>query len=174
MASYKSLYLKGGFDGKSSLWDDAANNGISYYKGVWVFYMLRDQRGKAVFDKGLKAFLQSKKQMDINLFIRSLSEAAGTDVKHIIEPWIKSKQVPHVSTIIKEKKLSIAQEGDVFLFPIDIAFVLQDNRIVRKTFNISKNLQSFQLEGFSKDDIKSVKIDPDNKLLIKIMSENSL
>ena len=54
MANYKSLYLKEGFDGKSSLWDDASNNGISYYKGVWVFYMLRDQLGKDVFDKGLK------------------------------------------------------------------------------------------------------------------------
>jgi len=52
--------------------------------------------------------------------------------------------------------------------------MLQDNRIVRKTFNISKNLQSFRLDGFSKDDIKSIKIDPDNKLLIKIMSETSL
>ena len=174
MANYKSLYFKGGFDGKSSLWDDAANNGISYYKGVWVFYMLRAQLGRAVFDKGLKAFMQSKKQMDINLFIRNLSEAAGTDVKHIIEPWIKSKQIPHVSTLIKEKELSIAQDGDVFVFPIDIAFMLQDNRIVTKTFNISKNLQSFQLDGFSKDDIKSIKIDPDNKLLIKITSEASL
>lgn len=174
MANYKSLYFKGGFDGKSSLWDDASNNGVSYYKGVWVFYMLRKQMGSAVFDKGLKAFMQSKKQMDINLFTRSLSEAAGTDVKHIIEPWIKSKQIPHVSTLIKEKELSVAQEGDVFVFPIDIAFMLQDNRIVTKTFNISKNLQSFQLDGFSKDDIKSIKIDPDNKLLIKITSEASL
>lgn len=174
MASYKSLYFKGGFDGKSSLWDDASNNGVSYYKGVWVLYMLRDQLGKAVFDKGLKAFIQSKKQMDISLFIKSLSEAAGTDVKHVVEPWIKSKQVPHVGALITEKELSISQEGDVFVFPIDIAFMLQDNRIVRKTFNISKSLQSFQLDGFSKNDIKSIKIDPDNKLLIKIMSETSL
>ncbi|OWK72373.1 M1 family aminopeptidase [Pedobacter sp. AJM] len=174
MANYKSLYFKGGFDGKSSLWDDASNNGVSYYKGVWVLYMLRDQLGKAVFDKGLKAFIQSKKQMDISLFIKSLSEAAGTDVKHVVEPWIKSKQVPHVGALITEKELSISQEGDVFVFPIDIAFMLQDNRIVRKTFNISKSLQSFQLDGFSKNDIKSIKIDPDNKLLIKIMSETSL
>jgi len=174
MANYKSLYFKGGFDGKSSLWDDASNNGVSYYKGVWVFYMLRNQLGNSVFDKGLKAFMQSKKQMDISLFVKSLSEAAGTDVKQIIDPWIKSKQIPHVSTLIKEKELLVTQEGDVFLFPIDIAFMLKDNRILRKTFNISKNLQSFQLDGFSKDDIKSVKIDPDNKLLIKILSEVSL
>jgi len=174
MANYKSLYFKGGFDSKSSLWDDASNNGISYYKGVWVFYMLRDQLSKAVFDKGLKAFLQSKKQMDISLFMSSLSEAAGTEVKHIIEPWIKSKQIPHVSTLIKEKELTISQQGDVFVFPIDIAFMLQDNRIIKKTFNINKNIQSFTLDGFSKIDIKSIKIDPDNKLLIKIMSKNSL
>ena len=112
--------------------------------------------------------------MNIGLYIRSLSEAAGTDIKNIIEPWIKSKQIPHVGTLIKKKEISIYQEGDIFVFPIDIAFILQDNRVVRKTFNISKNLQSFRLDGFSKDDIKSIKVDPDNKLLMKIMSETSL
>ena len=54
--------------------------------------------------------------MDISIFIRSLSETAGTDVKHITEPWIKSKQVPHVGIPIKEKELSIAQEGRRFTF----------------------------------------------------------
>jgi hypothetical protein len=171
MANYKALYFKGGFDGKSSLWDDASNNGISYYKGVWVFYMLRDQLGKDVFDKGLKSFIQSKKQMDITLFMKSLSEAAGTDVKNKIEPWIRSKQVPHIDALVKENEMSIFQKGDVFFFPIDIAFTLHDKRIVRRTYQISKSRQSFKLEGFSKTDIKSINIDPDNKLLIKVISE---
>jgi len=168
MDNYKSLYLKGGFEGKSSLWDDASNNGISYYKGVWVFYMLRHQLGGDVFDKGLNAFLQSKKQMDIDLFIKSLSRAAGKDVKNIIEPWLKSKQIPDVTFTMNGDRLSVSQTGDIFVFPIDVVFLLKNGKRVSRTLNVSEKLQSFQLDGFSKAEIQSIDIDPDHKLLIKI------
>jgi len=171
-ANYKTIYFNNGFDGKTSLWEDSGNSGISYYKGVWVFYMLRNQLGSATFDKGLKTFIQSQKPMDIAYFIKCLSDVAGKDLKPVIEPWLKSKQVPHVNKILKGNELLIEQEGDVFIFPLEVSLLLKDGNTVLQSFTISKNKQSFKLNGFSTEDVSSITLDPSNKLLIKVKSNS--
>ena len=90
------------------------------------------------------------------------------DLKPVIEPWLKSKQVPHVSKILKGNELLIEQEGDVFIFPLEVSFLLKDGNTVLQSFTISKNKQSFKLNGFSAEDVSSITLDPNNKLLIKI------
>lgn len=50
LTSYKNIYFSEGFDTKVSLWDDVSNDGVSYYKGVWVFYMLEQLLGKEDFE----------------------------------------------------------------------------------------------------------------------------
>ncbi|RZJ92213.1 MAG: hypothetical protein EOO20_02550 [Chryseobacterium sp.] len=43
-----------------------------------------------------------------------------------------AQSTANTSNLIKEKELTISQQGDVIVFPLDIAFMLQDNRIVKQ------------------------------------------
>ncbi|MBD3903322.1 hypothetical protein NAL32_02605 [Chryseobacterium sp. Ch-15] len=167
MANYKAIYLNNGFDGKASLWADDSNGGVSYYKGVWVFYMLREQLGKDVFYKGLKAFIQSDEPMTIDLFVRKLGEASGRNLHPTIDPWIKSSSIPKLNNELEGDQFIVTQTGDIFNFPLEVRFILNDGRTILQTFDILQKKQSFKLDGLSKQTIKSLQLDPFNKLLIK-------
>ncbi|WP_027388515.1 M1 family aminopeptidase [Chryseobacterium gregarium] len=167
MANYKAIYLNNGFDGKTSLWVDESNGGVSYYKGVWVFYMLREQLGKDAFYKGLKAFIQSDEPMNIDLFVRKLGEASGQDLHLIIDPWIKSSSIPKLNDELEGDQFIVTQTGDIFNFPLEVRFILNDGRTILQTFDIRQKTQNFKLDGLSEQNIKSLQLDPFNKLLIK-------
>lgn len=169
LSNYRNIYFNNGYDTKVSLWDDISNGGVSYYKGVWVFYMLREQLGKDVFEKGLKAFMQTAGPMTIDLFIEKLSAAAGKDIHPVIDPWLKSKQVPHIKYSLHESVLAITQEGDIFNFPLDVQFTLHNGNKVRMNFNISSKEQSFKLADLKVADIASAVLDPDHKILMKAL-----
>ena len=168
MADHKAIYFKNDFDNKTSLWADESNGGVSYYKGVWVFYMLREQLGKEIFYRGLKGFIQSSEPMTIDLFIRKLSEASGRDLRPVIDPWIKSNSIPELSYKIDGDNFIISQAGDVFNFPLEVSFKLNDGKMLMRTFNISQKTESFKLDGLSKPTINSTQLDPLDKLLIRV------
>lgn len=169
-AAYANIYFKEGFDGTASLWEDAGNGGVSYYKGLWLLYMLQEQLGKAVFEKGLKAFMQSGKPMTIELLSAKLSEASGQNIWPVLEPWLKSRQVPHVKAVLERNGITITQEGDVFRFPLEIRFLLKNGKTVVQRFTIEKAQQHFDFTGFNADAVDSFTIDPGKKLLIKTVS----
>lgn len=171
LQNYRDFYFKGDNDMNNSLWDDVSNEGVSYYKGVWVLYMLQKQLGKPAFEKGLKDFMQSAEPMTIELFIQKLSAAAGKDIHPMINPWLKSKQVPHIKYILQADELVVNQEGDLFNFPLDVQFTLNNGIKIPATFNISLQHQSFKLPNLKSTDIASTLLDPDHKILMKIITE---
>lgn len=171
LQNYRELYFKGDFDKNNSLWDDQSNGGVSYYKGVWVFYMLQEQLGKATLEKGLKAFMQSAEPMTIELLIKKLSVAAGKDIHPMIDPWLKSRQVPHIKYNLLADKLVVTQEGDLFNFPLDVQFILNNGTKVPATFNINLKQQNFKLPQIKSADITSIVLDPNHRILMKNLTD---
>lgn len=169
LATYKKTYFSEDFDTKASLWEDVSNSGVSYYKGLWVFYMLEQLIGKDDFEKGLKAFMQSGEPMTIQLFMDKLTKTTGKKVQPFLEPWLKSKQVPHVKYALKDGALIISQEGDVLPFLLEVEFTLGDGTKTLGSFPIKDKHHRFKLSGAKFGDAKQAQLDPNNKLLIKII-----
>jgi len=167
MLNYKSIYFRNGYDGKSSLALDNSNDGVSYYKGVWVFYMLREALGEKEFYNGMKDFMDSTSPMSIQRFIQCLSTASGRDLTRVIKPWIVSTSVPTLTKSISDGQLVITQLGDVFSFPLHVAFHMKDGGIIKRKFNLTEKLSKFKLDNIYQAEISSVELDPDDKLLIK-------
>lgn len=169
LASYKKIYFSEDYDTKVSLWDDVSNSGVSYYKGVWVFYMLEQLLGKEDFEKGLKAFMQSGEPMTIEHFMDKLTKTTSKKVQPFLEPWLKSKQVPHVKYAIKDGALMINQEGDVLPFLLEVEFTLEDGTKTLGSFPIKNKQHRFKLSGAKFGGAKQALLDPNGKLLIKIL-----
>lgn len=169
LTSYKNIYFSEGFDTKVSLWDDVSNDGVSYYKGVWVFYMLEQLLGKEDFENGLKAFMQSGEPMTIPFFMDKLTKTTGKKVQPFLEPWLKSKQVPHVRAVLKDNALVVSQEGDVLPFLLEVEFTLGDGTKTLSSFPIKDKQHRFKLSGAKFAGAKAIKLDPSGKLLIKIL-----
>lgn len=169
LASYKKIYFSEDYDTKVSLWDDVSNSGVSYYKGVWVFYMLEQLLGKDDFEKGLKAFMQSGEPMTIEHFMDKLTKTTSKKVQPFLEPWLKSKQVPHVKYAIKDGALMINQEGDVLPFLLEVEFTLEDGTKTLGSFPIKNKQHRFKLSGAKFGGAKQALLDPNGKLLIKIL-----
>lgn len=169
LTSYKNQYFSGDYDTKASLWEDTANSGVSYYKGTWVFYMLEQLIGKEDFEKGLKSFMQSDEPMTIQHFMDKLTKTTGKKVQPFLEPWLKSKQVPHVKYALKDGALIISQEGDVLPFLLEVEFTLGDGTKTLGSFPIKDKQHRFKLSGAKFGGAKQAQLDPNNKLLIKII-----
>ena len=168
-AAYKEQYFNNRCDGRISLWEDYGNDGVSYTKGMWLLYMLQDQLGALVFEDGIKRFIHANEPMTIQLFGKKMSEAAGKDIWPLLEPWLKSKQVPHIKAVLQDDDLVVTQEGDVFQFPLLVQFSLKGGGTVEREYYINKAQQSFQLFGAHPSDIDEIKLDPGEKLLIKVL-----
>lgn len=163
-ASQKQNYLDGKFEGNRSLWEDYNNNGVSYSKGAWVFYMLENQLGREKLSSAMKPFIGSGRQ-SIDSFIAEVSKSAGKDMAPFIIPWLKSRQIPELSVTRSAKGIIVRQLGDVFIFPLEIILSLKNGTSVTTTLNIHQPEQDFEL---SKLEVSSYVLDPEKKVLFNI------
>ena len=162
--SQKQNYISRKFDGKSSLWDDNDNSGISYSKGSWLFYMLEHQLGKKNFSAAMANFIRSGDQ-SIQSFINQMSSAAGVNMEPALLLWLKSKQIPALNIQQAATQLTIRQEGDIFIFPLEIKIKLKDGTAISKVVNMNSKEQ---LVTIQEGEINSYTIDPDHILLFTI------
>lgn len=166
---WKKFYYKEKADSTISLWDDVANSGVSYTKGVWVFRVLNDLLGAEVFEKGMREYRQvpQGKQRDIYAFSKALSKAAGKDVWYILEPWMKSKTIPTVSATLNGNIINVIQVGEAFVYPLEIKIV-QEGKTLIKRYVIKDRQSEFTVPELQPNVSATITIDPDSKALIKI------
>jgi hypothetical protein len=155
-ASQRANYLNGGYEGKISLNNDYSNNGASYGKGAWIFYMIEKQLGSARFEAAMRMFIRSNKQ-DVNNFIQLVSREAGKDMAPMIRPWLENKTIPLLSIRQQDQRLIVRQEGDLFIFPLMISLKPKNGSYVNKTITINSREQSIDVSGI---DLESYQVDP--------------
>jgi hypothetical protein len=165
MFANKNKYLNNGYNGKSSLWEDYSNNGISYSKGAWLFYMLEQQLGKEAIENTIRKLAQEKKAITIYSFTKYLSESAGKNLWPMLQTWFKSKQIPEINVNLSKDGISFEQVGDIFKLPIEVSFKTKNQQILKRTFNITKRYTIFPLIDIEWTTIQNFTIDPMNKLL---------
>ena len=168
--NYRRFYNEGGFEGKQSILEDADNNGISYYKGAWIFKMLRDFIGEESFEKGMKKYISDSGngKATINDFIAAFADTTKKDVGTFLKPWIEGQNLPNISAELLNNKLEINQKGLVFLLPLEVEFETISGK-TRKTFLISKSTEVFDLKEIG--NVKTFHLDPDNQLLLKSQTQ---
>lgn len=159
--SQKQNYFNGKFDGKSSLWEDYSNNGVSYAKGAWLFYILSHQLGKKHLSTAMTNFIQSGDQ-SIKSFTSHLSAVAQSDMKPFLNSWLKSKEIPVLEILQSGNSIEILQAGDLFLFPLEFKIRLKDGTYLTKTINMQTKEQTLTI---SEGVIESFIVDPGSKLL---------
>ncbi|SHF24686.1 M1 aminopeptidase family protein [Pedobacter caeni] len=160
-ASQKRNYIKGEFDGNSSLWDDYSNSGVSYSKGSWLFYMLEHQLGKKKLSTVMKNFIKSGDQ-SIRSFIHEISRVADKNMEPFLLSWLKSREIPSLNIQQSPNQLNIRQEGALFIFPIEIRLKLKDGTSLNKVLNMDSKEQTLKV---TEGEIDSYIADPDHKLL---------
>lgn len=162
--SQKQNYLNGKYDGKRSLWDDYSNSGVSYSKGAWLFYILENQLGKEKLALTMRNFIASGKQT-VQSFIAETSKVAGTNMESFLMSWLKSKEIPALRVQNVGSALKINQEGDVFMFPLEIQIKLKNGKNIDKKIDIKAKEQLVEV---SEGEIESYVLDPNGRLLFNV------
>ena len=168
----REAYLEGDYEGKISLWNDATNSGVSYYKGSWVFKILKDLLGEDVFEDGLTKYIQNSitPEKDIHAFAKSMSVAASFEVWPILESWLKSTHIPEVKAYTQNGHLIIDQLNGVFHFPLEIQ-IKSDQETHMDTYLVTEKSNKYPLE-VNYSDVTAITIDPNQQMLLKIKQEN--
>ena len=162
--SQKRNYLNGKFDGNKNLWDDYSNNGISYSKGAWLFYMLENQMVKDKFSVGIKNFISGGKHT-IESFILAMSKAADKDMEPFLRSWLKSKQIPLLKVRHTNAGIEIEQQGETLPFQLEVQIKLKNGGSVNKTLEFLVGLKSLTID---EGEIESYILDPQHKLLYQL------
>ncbi|MCB1023151.1 MAG: hypothetical protein KDB79_02090, partial [Acidobacteria bacterium] len=154
---YFSVYKDGGFDGKISILEDTSNSGVSYYKGAWIFKMLRDFVGEEEFQKGMRRYISQSRNgnSDLESFISAFEKEPKENVRKFLLPWLEGNTLPNLKAELADKKIEITQLGDVFYLPLEVEFTTE-NQSVRKSFMITKKTQIFSIEGMG--EVRSVRL----------------
>ncbi len=162
--SQKQNYLNGKFEGEKSLWDDYSNSGVSYSKGAWLFYILENQLGKDKLALVMRNFIASGKQT-IQSFIAETSKVAKVDMEPFLMSWLKSKEIPMLRVQNIGNALKIYQEGNVFMFPLEIQIKLKNGKSIDRKIDMNAKEQ---LIPISEDEIESYVLDPNSRLLFNV------
>lgn len=162
--SQKRNYLNGKFDGNKNLWDDYSNNGISYSKGAWVFYMLENQMGKEKFSVGIKNFIGGGKH-NIQSFILAMSKAANKDMEPFLLSWLKSKQIPSLKVRHTNAGIEIEQQGETLPFQLEVQMKLKNGGSMNKILEFVAGVKSLTID---EGEIESYILDPHHKLLYQL------
>jgi aminopeptidase N len=153
-------------------------SGITYQKGAWVLYMLRDRIGNDAFRKGIQAYY--KKYYNANAttiqFINEMEIASGQDLKaffaqYLYRPdnlqlkasWIYDSVSKNIVLKLKQTQSS----GNLFVFPFEVA-VYKAGSSVPELIKLNMNTLTaeFQLPASAKPEL--LIIDPRTVLLSEI------
>ncbi len=160
--------------------DDQAESyrSIVFYKGAFVYRMLRLLIGEEKFDNLIKTYYQSYqgRQASIDDFEAVTNKIVGRDMRYFFGQWVDSTGVPEFHAdyqIIRTKdgsfkvRGSVRQDLDSFNMPIDVELVYDGGK-ERTQLNLEGKSADFTFT--SKGKPIDVVVDPDSKLLT--ISEN--
>lgn len=158
----------------------------TYAKGGIILHMLRKYIGDEDFRKSIETYLYrfKDKTAETDDLRQIMEEVSGINLQHFFDQWIYREGHPklnlHISNDNGKVKLSITQgqEGDAFVFPLEINFVLT-NGIDGSEQNSKMELVELMGKNFSRtfdipmDKIDYISIDPEYKILKEYISIDS-
>jgi hypothetical protein len=164
-----NYYILGGHDGVRSIVGNPDNGSIHYVKGAWIFHMLEETMGQNAFDEGMKNYIQIPRDQKAGYeeFIAAMSKAAGHDMSSFITPWITAKYIPNLQARIEGSRIVVTQQQPdvVFEIPVQLGITTSSGATVVRTIQLSGKTST--LDVVSLGDIRDVRIDPDNELLLR-------
>jgi len=153
-------------------------SGITYQKGAWFLYMLRDMIGHDAFRKGIRSYYAAHFNGSATTrdFMEEMEKASGKDLTSTFEQWLYHPENPVLKgkwTYDKRRKqvdISIeqAQRGNmIFDLPVELGVYSTDSQApeIRKfRINGKKTMFSIPMEGSP----EKLVIDPRNVLLAQM------
>ena len=159
---------------------EPVTSGITYQKGAWVLYMLRNLVGDANFKKGIQSYYAKFYNANATTddFRAAMEKASGKDLKIFFRQWLYQPVNPVINgsweynAVTKKITLQVeqAQMGDMlFNLPLEIGYYKAGSTtptIIKMHLTKKQQVQSFTVAGRP----DKLEIDPRNILL----SKNSL
>jgi aminopeptidase N len=157
---------------------ELVTSGITYQKGAWVLYMLRDRMGTDAFRKGIQAYYKKyyNANATTNDFITEMEHAAGQDLKAFFSQYLYRPDNLHLKAtwnydaLTKNIVLKFEQtqsSRNPFTFPIEIAVYKAGTSIPELVkLNMNSLTAEFQLPASTKPEL--LLIDPRAVLLAEI------
>jgi aminopeptidase N len=154
---------------------EQVTSGLTYQKGSWTLYMLRDLMGETNFKKGIQNYYAKyfNANTSTDEFRLEMEKVSGKDLKLFFKQWLYQPINPTINATWKydagAKKLSVqltqAQKGD-FLFntPVEIGYYKTgSNTPIILKMNLSSKQQTFSFSVATAPE--KVELDPRNVLL---------
>ena len=159
---------------------EPVTSGITYQKGAWVLYMLRNLVGDVNFKKGIQSYYAKFYNANATTddFRAAMEKASGKDLKIFFRQWLYQPVNPVINgsweynAVTKKITLQVeqAQMGDMlFNLPLEIGYYKTGSTtptIIKMHLTKKQQVQSFTVAGRP----DKLEIDPRNILL----SKNSL
>ena len=145
----------------------------SYQKGAWVLHMMRNELGDTDFKTCIRTYYNRyRNQTALTSDLKNtVIDVAGIDLSGFFQQWLYREDIPvlsmnwEYSQRRKEIQLTITQtqEGEPFVFPLDVEITQIKGDKLLENFNINKRVNSFTIKCESKPDM--IIPDPKVKLL---------
>ncbi len=151
-----------------------AYRSVVFYKGAYVYHMLRGTIGDEKFFNLLKTYYAafSGKNAGIDDFEALADKVFGKNLRGFFGLWVDSTGVPEFRSdysIIRTKegkfkvRGTVRQNMDSFRGPVEIELESEGGRNVRTTVDLSGTSQDFEISSDGKP--LDVVVDPDNRYL---------
>lgn len=151
-----------------------AYRSVIFYKGAYVYHMLRGTIGDDKFSNILKSYYSTYKGQNaaIEDFENLASKVSGTSLRGFFGLWIDSTGVPEFKveyTIIRTKdskfkvRGTVRQNMDSFRGPVGVALEAEGGRESKTTLDLRGTSADFELASDGKP--LDVVVDPENRYL---------
>lgn len=147
-------------------------NPNSYQKGGWVLHMLHEELGDSAFWKGIRTYYASYagKTAGTEDLQKVMESVSGKKLDVFFKQWLFTPGQPKLDISWKylagKKKLEVTvsqTQPSLFVFPLEIKYILPDGTEKTKRLDISKPSETFHLP--LNDQPAAVEADPGVKLL---------
>lgn len=166
--------LKGDFS-ESTLYNPTCSlfDRLVYNKGAWILHMLRKELGDKLFFQSLKTYFEKFKYQnasteDFKLVCQKISKK---NLDCFFEQWVykgKGKINLEYSLSVSSEgtEIHLKQKGYQYYFPIEVSFDTNENTNNIGNYLISSKDTTLLLSKYK--NVKNVKVDPNNWLLIDL------
>jgi hypothetical protein len=162
----RNSYEQAAFEGRVGFYTDYNNEGLAYTKGAWVFRMLQDRLGEAVFLRGLRFYIDipNGRPAGVPELAEAMSRAAGYDVWPILRPWIEEDVTPDIQAFVEGGRLRLVQAGPVFNLPLEVELATPSGP-VRRTVALNARQEVIDITDMGA--VSAVRLDPERRLLMR-------
>ena len=152
-------------------------DGHAYRKGAWVLHMLREQLGHAVFDAGIKAYLQRHGHQSVETadLRRAMEHVSGQSLRGFFRRWLRQPGAAKVEAQIawdaRHKRLQVTlrqtQKIDgqrpAFELPVQVAYA-SGGKVMRHVMDLNARHERWSVQ--LPDAPAWVMVDPQMALLV--------